>query len=289
MTPLLVAVLATALSGAAVPAAAMAAPGAPAAKTAAKVMPSLAVPPAPKRAPAGSEIVGPLVGKPSGERQDGLAAAVQAGNIPRFLRELVPVRYEAADAAGIRHTVELAVTPDYLAVGNNADFLRVALDGPHAQAAARLAGGFLPTRYLVDRIYEAAAVKVSPQPIPPSAAMVTLRVLLDHRELLRGQDLSRPSPLLRAGHKKDVVLTPRLVTQPDRVAIYGWHRPGGAPIQPLSLVHVSGYADYSHGVRVVSRSVRVDGAPRDLGELLCDPVSWSLVGNEGPLPRALVQ
>lgn len=241
-----------------------------------------------RRAPGGSAIVAPLVGKPTAERQDGLAAAIVAGQVPRFLRGLVPVRYTAADTNGERHQVELLVTPDYLAVGTDRDFLRVALDGPHAQAAARAAGGLLPTRFLVDRIYEAATERVAPRPIPPSAAMVTLGVLLDHRELLRHQDLTHPSPRLRAGHKKDVVLTPRLLDQPDRVAIYGWHRPDGRPIQPLSLVHVSEYADYSHGVRVVARQVRVDGQPHDLADLLTDAVRWSLVGDEGALPRPLV-
>ena len=56
-----------------------------------------------------------------------------------------------------------------------------------------------------------------------------------------------------------VFLVHGLNTQPDRVAIYGWHYPSGQPIQPLSLVHEADYVDYSHGARLISRIAIVDG------------------------------
>ncbi len=62
-----------------------------------------------------------------------------------------------------------------------------------------------------------------------------------------------------AGHKKDVVITNRLTREQGRIAIYGWHQPTGIPIQPLSTVHGAGYADYSHGIRLVSDVVLIDG------------------------------
>ena len=49
---------------------------------------------------------------------------------------------------------------------------------------------------------------------------------------------------------------------PGKIAIYGWHRLNGAPIQPLSTVHGACYADYSHGIRLVSETVLVDGKTR---------------------------
>ena len=55
------------------------------------------------------------------------------------------------------------------------------------------------------------------------------------------------------------------------------------PIQPLSSVHVEWYVDYSHGIRLVSRDVVVDGVRRDLAALLADPVLWPLVSDEGPI------
>lgn len=89
--------------------------------------------------------------------------------------------------------------------------------------------------------------------------------------------------MLIAGHKKDVVANKRLVQRPDRVAIYGWHRPDGRPIQPVSLVHEASYADYSHGIRWVSSTMVVDGVERPIADVARDPDLAELVSDEGPL------
>jgi hypothetical protein len=90
-----------------------------------------------------------------------------------------------------------------------------------------------------------------------------------------------------AGQKKDVVLTNRLLAKPGRVAIYGWHEGAGRPIQPLSTVHGARYADYSHGVRLVSAVAYVDGYARALSDLLEDRRLARLVSDEGPISRAV--
>jgi hypothetical protein len=92
-----------------------------------------------------------------------------------------------------------------------------------------------------------------------------------------------PEGALLAGHKKDVVLSERLARRPDRVAIYGWHRPSGEPIQPLSIVHGADYADYSHGVRLVADQVRIDGQWRALDDVLRDPSVAGLLSAEGAM------
>jgi hypothetical protein len=95
---------------------------------------------------------------------------------------------------------------------------------------------------------------------------------------------------LVAGHKKDVVITNRLARMSDRIAIYGWQRPGGIPIQPLSTVHGAGYADYSHGIRLVSDIVLIDGKLRSVYDVLQDPQMASVLSEEGPiyhLPKIL--
>jgi hypothetical protein len=94
-----------------------------------------------------------------------------------------------------------------------------------------------------------------------------------HQQLIAAQReaLRAPSDALTAGHKKDVVSTRRLEQAPGRVAIYGWHRASHQPIQPLSTVHGAAYCDYSHGVRLVSRTVYVDGSARPIEDVLADP------------------
>jgi len=80
-------------------------------------------------------------------------------------------------------------------------------------------------------------------------------------------------------------VTNLLFTSPGRIAIYGWHRLNGAPIQPLSTVHGACYADYSHGIRLVSETVTVDGQSRSAYDVLQDPVLSRALSDEGPIPN----
>jgi hypothetical protein len=50
-----------------------------------------------------------------------------------------------------------------------------------------------------------------------------------HHQAIEAQRTGRAG--LITGHKKDVVVTNRLVSRPDCVAIYGWHRRDRRPIQ----------------------------------------------------------
>ena len=94
---------------------------------------------------------------------------------------------------------------------------------------------------------------------------------------------------LVAGHKKDVVVANRLSSNPGRVAIYGWHEALGDPIQPLSTVHGANYADYSHGIRLISRTAFVNGQAVDLGTLLTDARYAGLLNDGGPITGAAVE
>ena len=67
------------------------------------------------------------------------------------------------------------------------------------------------------------------------------------------------------------------------MVIYGWHHPDGHPQQPMFLRHADYYADYSHGVRLVSNHVVVDGEKVDLRQLLRHPTLFKLLSDE-PYP-----
>ena len=82
--------------------------------------------------------------------------------------------------------------------------------------------------------------------------MTTVAVFLRHNEIVR-RARNRPLGKLVAGHKKDVVITNKVFTKPGKVAIYGWHKPDGKPIQPLYTGHAESQVDYSHGIRLASR------------------------------------
>lgn len=238
--------------------------------------PTLGLPTRPPDAPAGSQFARSLVELPRMDRERRIVAQIQAGNVPPSLRRLAAVTVRLDDDEATYH-----VTPDYLAIGSDEDFFRTPLSPESAQEVADRLGCMLPTRKLVDQIYEAAPVKRTPRPIPPSPAMVTVPVFLEHDRLVREERPDGPLGVLTAGHKKDVVITPRLAEKPGRVAIYGWHRPDGRPIQPLYLGHTSGHVDYSHGIRLVLRRMTVNGRPTTTDAVLADPQLAPLLSDEG--------
>ena len=141
----------------------------------------------------------------------------------------------------------------------------------------------MPTRKIVDEVYRSAAIKLEPKPLTEAreSAATFLKHNAHHREQRTGRKLGE----LVAGIKKDVVVTNRLDEKPNRVAIYGWHKLDGKPIQPLTTVHVNWYVDYSHGVRLMKRTVIVDGKPRDIRHILHDPNLCGLLSDEGPIKR----
>jgi hypothetical protein len=233
----------------------------------------------------GSEFARRVASLDGSERDALVLRELLAGDMPRFLLNTAPVVLSGKAPDGSAMEVTLCVLPDYLSVGDARDFVRVPMGLAAALTIADAFGFVLPTRKIVDAIYAQAAVRLAPQPLPPGDRMRSTDYFVRHNEMVQAQRASAgaPSGALIAGHKKDIVLTKRLWSTPGRVAIYGWHREGGAPIQPLSIVHGARYADYSHGVRLVSAIAFVDGRPRSLFELLGDARFAPLLTDEGPL------
>ena len=218
----------------------------------------------------------------SGPQRDALVRSeLLAGNVPAFLRHL-----EAVTVRGNGTEVTICVLPDYLALGSDRDFVFVPMGLEATLDVAGRYGFVLPTRRMVNAIYEESTVRLNPQPLPAGDQMRSTAYLARHNQMIGEQRVARGAALgeLTAGHKKDLVLTPRLWTTPGRVAIYGWHRGSHAPIQPLSTVHRASYADYSHGIRLVSDVVYVNGVKRLLTDVLADPQFAGLLSDEGPLP-----
>jgi hypothetical protein len=145
----------------------------------------------------------------------------------------------------------------------------------------------LPTPKVVDAIYDEAPIKLQPLPLPAGDTMRSTAYFVEHNNMIGAQRAALAAPLgeLTSGHKKDLVLTNRLWQMPGRVAIYGWHVRMNAPIQPLSTVHGARYADYSHGVRLVSSTIYIDGKPRRIEDALGEPALARLFMDDGPLPQ----
>jgi hypothetical protein len=241
-----------------------------------------------RKALTGSDFARHIEGMSADEREAAILEQALDGNVPSFLRRAEPVTLTGHSSAGTPVRVTLCVAPDYLAIGSDTDYLFVPMRLNTAIAVATRYRALLPTRKMVDAIYAQAQVHLQPQPLPASDAMRSTGYYWHHSELIREQRLSFTQPLgaLTAGDKKDLVLTNRSWVNLDRVAIYGWHLPGGKPIQPLSTVHGWHYADYSHGVRLVSAVAYVDDKATALLQLLQDPQLAAVLSDEGALRNA---
>ncbi len=218
-------------------------------------------------------------------REQAILAQLMEGNLPDFLRKLKPVELSRRSKDGRKTTVSIFVMPDYLAVGSDSDFLLIPMT-LHTAAQVALRFGFvLPTKKIVDAIFKQSAFHFTPEPLPPGPQMSSTAYYVRHDERIKQQRqaLGESLDALVSGHKKDVVLTNRLARAIGKIAIYGWHHLSGVPIQPLSTVHPASYADYSHGIRLVSEIVLVDGKPESIYSVLEDPELTDVLSDEGTI------
>jgi hypothetical protein len=243
------------------------------------------IPPRQSLAMLGSEFADHVAGMEESAREMAILDQLLQGNIPEFLQKLKPVRLHHTNSAGKVITSVIFVMPDYLAVGSDEDFFRIPMSlNTAVQIAARF-GFILPTTKMVDAIYAHSEYHFKPQPMSPGSQMRSTAYYLKHNRKIKKQRLVSGISLgdLVSGHKKDVVFTNRLNQHRDRIAIYGWHRPGGRPIQPLSCVHDASYADYSHGIRLVSEIALINGNPRPVLDVLEDSRLAIVLSSEGVL------
>jgi hypothetical protein len=251
------------------------------ARAAALPRPFLRLPARPADAIGGAEFARRTSGLSSADRDRAVVAELERGNVPSFLGHLTPVKLTTPVPAGKAVLATIWVTPDYLAIGSDDDFLYVPLTYYSATIVADHFGCVLPTARMVDAIYEQSAHHLTPAPLPAGPQMRSNLYLEKHQQRIDEQRAGLPLGDLISGHKKDLVLSNRLRQYPARVAIYGWHLGPGHPIQPLSTVHGAQYVDYSHGVRLVSQTVVVGDRPRSIYDALQDSQVAPVLSREG--------
>jgi hypothetical protein len=245
----------------------------------------LPVPPRPANAKPWSRLREEITSLPLAAREEVLFREIVSGNVPDFDRWMVPVT-ASAEIDGSPCSATYLAMSDYLAVGSDTDFCRIPMTPILAQRIAdELASCTLPTCKMVVDIWDNAEAKFFPQPIPPGPTMSTVPVFDQHNGMIEAQrTTTAPLGMSIAGIKKDIVITPKLADKKDRVAIFGWHWPNGARIQPLYLGHAIWYADYSHGVRLVLPRVRLQGLVQSestVNDILGDPRLCRLLSDEG--------
>lgn len=235
----------------------------------------------------GSQFVNKIRYLNKGAVEAAIYAEAARGNVPSFLKNLSRVRLTGVTPSGKALSGTILVTKDYFAIGTDRDFVRVPMNPMTAQKIATLFGYILPTTKIVDEIFNQAEVRLKPNPLAPGPAMVTVAYFARHNAIIERQ-IQQQDPRRRkltAGQKKDIVLTNKLLEKPKSVAIYGWHRSSGDPIQPLSTVHDNLYADYSHGVRLIWNMMDVNGKQMSVSSVLASQEYHSLLSHEGVLAR----
>ena len=131
------------------------------------------------------------------------------------------------------------VAPSYIAPVAIGDGYKIAVEK----------GYQIPTPGMVDAIWKAADLKVSPltrRHDGTSATMASQEAFDDQRARIEKQIGGRPFKLL-AGTHKDIVRDP----QTGKLGLYGWHNLDGSVIQGLHTGHLESWIDYSQGVRLV--------------------------------------
>lgn len=177
----------------------------------------------------------------------------------------------------VRDGVTFYAGLDYFSIGTPTDFVRVPVSGLLAQQLCDRFGWIVPTTQMVNLIWEQSDLKLRPLPWGPpyDSSMMSVERFVSHHYRIEEQiqRANQAAAGLIGGHKKDVVLSTRMAAEPKSVAIFGWHRLDGQPIQgpSASLRHELGYRDYSHGLRPIAAMMSWQGDKVPVAEVLQDP------------------
>lgn len=218
--------------------------------------------------------------------------------------------------------IVFTVMNDVLSIGTVNAPMRVPMNPRTAQMIADTIGAMLPTPRMVDYFSLAAPVRLEPVPIGALVGPNGERwkaatndqheapAYLASNAKIEQQRAGRTG--LTAGQKKMVVVSNKLTA--GQVCIYGWPQlsivgsQGGKPIgsagfscavlrtPSTNLCHIQGeytghewsYADYSHGIQLVSKLVLLDGAQVEIDTILAD-TTLSHALNEGGVLKVLRQ
>lgn len=215
------------------------------------------------------------------------------------------------------HDVTFSVMNDVLSIGSTSAPFRVPMNPRTAQLIADDMGAMLPTARMTDYFSAAAVIRLEPVPIGalrgPNGEKWQAGTNDQHEApayvssnaKIEQQRQGRMG--LMAGQKKMVVVSNKLTA--SQVCIYGWPQLSTAGVKDGKLIGSAGfacavlrtpstnlcmiqgeytghewsYADYSHGIQLVSQLAKVDGTPTDISTILADTTLSHALNEGGPL------
>jgi hypothetical protein len=221
------------------------------------------------------------------DREIAVVNEILSGNVPSFSRKL-----KAITLAGTGYEMIFYAVCDYMAIGSDEDYFYIPMTPSTAQYLADRLHCILPTKKMVDVIYNSAEYKLSPQFIAPSDTMTTVPVFWQHTELIKQQfaqlGFDRSADNIVGGTKKDIIISNKIYSSDvsyERVVIYGWHTSVNNPVQPVYHRHSAMYADYSHGVRLISNIAFLDGDSVQVKDLVMNASLWPILSDEGVISQ----
>lgn len=241
-------------------------------------------------APTGTQFITIITNMSQTARENWILAQVAQGNIPSWMRNLVPITITKT-INSTSHTLTYYALADYLSIGSDSDYFQEPMTPILAQRIANLTQCTLPTRLMVNQIWTNSTVKMTANTFSPSTydiMAVSTFVLENAANKSERSTTTNAHPLgaLVSGDKKDLIVSTLIYNNlqtgvPKPVVIYGWIQPGGSPIQGEVNVHAESYMDYSHGTRLVQMAVTLDGSPNTVTNILTDSTLWPLLSDEG--------
>ena len=251
----------------------------------------LNIPDRPANALTGSAFVNQVKNLSIINREIAVVSEILSGNVPSFSRKLKAITINQS-ISGNSYTLIFYTLCDYMAIGSDQDYFYIPMTPSTAQFLADNLNCILPTKKMVDIIYNNAEFKLQPQPIPPSDTMTTVPVFWQHTGLVKQQfdqlGFDRSANNIVGGTKKDIIISNKIYSLDrnyERVVIYGWHLGVNNPIQPVYNGHIAMYADYSHGVRLISDLAFLNGDSVQVEDILTQQSLWILLSNEGIIPQ----
>ena len=214
-------------------------------------------------------------------REDNILNELINGNIPDFMRN-----FSAITITENGNTITYMVTPDYISLGSDNDYLRIPINAITAQKIADKFDCSLPTKKMVDDIWKYSINKLEPisHGPPYDASMYSTARYVWHNDCINKQMINKNNNYLTGGHKKDLILSNKLSpNNPEKkVCIYGWHQSNGKPIQGKNYwSHEVNYHDYSQTARFIANDVIVNGNPYRLQDIFTNNNLCYLVSDEG--------
>jgi len=225
------------------------------------------------------------------DREIAVVNEILSGNVPSFSRKLKAITFNKTINGNSYEMIFFTVC-DYMAIGSDQDYFYIPMTPSTAQYLADSLNCTLPTKKMVDIIYNKAEFKLRPQPIPPSDSMTTVPVFWQHTDSIKQQfallGFDRSADNIVGGTKKDIIISNKIYSPEinyERVVIYGWHLSVGNPIQPVYNGHIAMYADYSHGVRLISNIAFLNGDSVQVKDIVADTILWPLLSDEGMISQ----